>query len=45
VNWRTRFTKIIRRAGEEPWPKLFANLRATRETELTETYPGHVVAK
>jgi len=30
-------------AGLEPWPKLFQNLRATRETELAETYPMHVV--
>ena len=26
-----------------PWPKLFQNLRSTRETELTETFPLHVV--
>ena len=25
------------------WPKLFQNLRATRETELAETFPLHVV--
>ena len=25
------------------WPKLFQNLRSTRETELTETFPLHVV--
>ncbi|MBA4016488.1 MAG: hypothetical protein C0483_04815 [Pirellula sp.] len=31
------------RAGIEPWPKLFQNLRSTRETELMETYPAHVV--
>lgn len=42
-NFRTRFTKIIKRAGLEPWPKLFQNLRATRQTELVDTYPAHVV--
>lgn len=42
-NLRTQLTKIIRRAGLEPWPKLFHNLRSTRETELAETYPLHVV--
>jgi hypothetical protein len=26
-----------------PWPKLFQNLRATRETDLAEKHPMHVV--
>ena len=26
-----------------PWPKLFQNLRSSRQTELTETWPAHVV--
>jgi len=42
-NLRTHFARIIKRAGLVPWPKLFQNLRATRETELRETFPGHVV--
>ena len=42
---RTRFERIIRRAGLEPWPKLFDNLRAARETELADTYPIHVVCE
>src|SRR5262245_36005293 len=42
-NFRTRLLKIIRRAGLTPWPKLFQNLRSTRETELCEAYPLHVV--
>jgi integrase len=42
-NLRTRFMKIIRRAGLSPWPKLFQNLRASRETELAAEYPMHVV--
>jgi integrase len=33
-NMRSQLQRIIRRAGLEPWPKLFHNLRATRETEL-----------
>jgi len=45
TNLRTQFTKIIRRAGLEPWPKLWQNLRSSRETELTETFPLHVVCK
>lgn len=42
-NLRTQLAKIVSRAGLEPWPKLFHNLRSTRETELAETYPLHVV--
>ena len=41
-NLRTQLAKIIKRAGVEPWPKLFHNLRSTRETELAETHPLHV---
>ena len=33
-NLRTTFTKIIQKAGLKPWPKLFANMRSTRQTEL-----------
>jgi len=43
VNLRTQLLKIIRRAGLDAWPKLFHNLRATRQTELAEEYPSHVV--
>jgi len=42
-NLRTTFNKIVKRAGLKPWPKPFQNLRATRETELMEIYPAHVV--
>jgi integrase len=37
------FKKRLLRAGISPWPKLFVNLRASRETELVETFPIHVV--
>ena len=43
MNLRTTFTKIVRRAGLTPWPRLFHNLRASRETELVESYPVQVV--
>jgi integrase len=43
ANLRTSFLKIIRRAGLQPWPRMFQNLRASRETELVETYPVQVV--
>jgi len=42
-NLRTQLQRIIRRAGLKPWPKLFQNLRATRQTELCERWPEHVV--
>ena len=44
-NLRTQFERIIYRAGLIPWPKLFQNLRATRETELAEQFPSHVVCE
>lgn len=43
VNFRTQFTKIIRRAGFEPWPRIWQNLRSSRETELASDHPLHVV--
>ena len=45
ANLRTQLQRIIRRAGLDPWPKLFQNMRSTRETELAETFPMHVVCQ
>ena len=42
-NLRTQLERIIGKAGLKPWPKLFQNLRSTRETELTDQFPIHVV--
>ncbi len=42
-NLRTTFLKIIKRAGLKAWPKLFQNLRSTRETELAEQFPLQAV--
>ena len=42
-NLRTQFNRIIKRAGLEPWPRLFHALRASRETELAREFPLHVV--
>ena len=39
----TRFKKIIEKAGLTPWPKPWINLRASRDTELRESFPSHVV--
>ncbi len=43
ANLRTTFAKIIKRPGLEPWPRIFHNLRAIRETELVEEFPVQVV--
>ncbi len=43
-NLRTRFEGLIKAAGLVPWPKLFQNLRASRETELMAIYPAKDVA-
>ena len=43
TNLRTQFKKIIKRAGLSPWPKLFQNLRSSRQTELEDEFPSHVV--
>jgi len=42
-NLRTQFGRILKRAGLEPWPRLFHALRASRETELAAEYPVHAV--
>jgi len=41
-NLRTQLQRILKRAGLLPWPRLFQNLRASRETELASEYPLHV---
>ena len=38
-NLRTQFGRILKRAGLEPWPRLFHALRASRETELGGRVP------
>lgn len=43
VNLRTQLIKIIERAGLKRWPKLFQNLRSTRQTELVNH--GHPLHK
>jgi integrase len=43
TNLRTQLERIIKEAGLKPWPKLFQNLRSSRETELMDDFPIHVV--
>jgi len=42
-NMRTQLCRIIRKAGLVPWERAFHNLRASRETELMQDFPVHVV--
>ena len=44
VNLRKGLNSIIKKAGLSPWPRLFQNLRASRETELCQNHPLHVAA-
>src|SRR4051812_49794650 len=44
MNLRSTFYKIIARAGEKPWPRLFHNMRASCATDWVERFPAHVVA-
>ncbi|WP_417392053.1 tyrosine-type recombinase/integrase [Gimesia sp.] len=42
-NFRTRFERMQKRAKVPQWPKPFHNMRASRETELCNDFPEHVV--
>lgn len=44
-NLGTQLRRIIKSAGLKPWPRLFQNLRASRQTELCQRFPAHVVAE
>jgi integrase len=45
MNLRQQFTRIIAQAGAKPWPRLFHNLRASRESELMRDYDLATVCK
>jgi hypothetical protein len=42
-NLRTQMQRIVERAGLKSWPRLFQNMRSSRETELPHSHPLHVV--
>ena len=44
MNLRTQFERIIAKAGANPWPRLFHNMRASCATDWVERFPAHVVA-
>ena len=45
ANLRITLEKVIRRAGLEPWPRLWHSMRASCETDLARQFPLPVVAK
>jgi integrase len=45
ANLRTTFAKIVRRAGVEPWPRLWHSLRASCESDLAQSFPLATVTK
>lgn len=45
TNWRAQIIPLVAKAGIELWPKLFHNLRASRETELCEQFSVNVACE
>ena len=45
ANVRKQMTRLIRLAGVEVWPKLFQNIRSSRQTELEERFPRKTVCE
>jgi len=44
-NLQTQLRRILWRAGIDPWPRLFQNLRASCDTDLAARHPAHVCAR
>jgi hypothetical protein len=45
ANLWTQFGRIVRRAGVEPWPRLWHSLRASCESDLAQSFPLATVTK
>ncbi len=45
ANLSTQLRRILWRAGIDPWPRLFQNLRASFDTDLAARFPAHVCAR
>jgi integrase len=45
ANLRTTLGKIVRRAGVDPWPRLWHSLRASCESDLAQSFPLATVTK
>jgi integrase len=42
---RMKLMRMIKRAGLKPWPRVFHNLRASRQNELAEKFAIHLVCR
>lgn len=45
ANLRKRMSRAVRNASFEVWPRIFHNLRASRQTELEERFPRKTVCE
>ena len=45
MNLRQHLLRLIDKAGLQPWPRLFHNLRASAQTDLANRFPIHVVCE
>ena len=45
ANLRKQMGRLIRSSGTQVWPKIFHNLRASRQTELEERFPRKTVCE
>lgn len=43
-HYRAQASRAVRRAGLEPWPRIFHNLRSSCAVDWSERFPAHVVA-
>lgn len=44
-NPHTQLSRFVTRAGFEPWPRLWHNLRASRQTEIADEFPEHLASR
>jgi integrase len=45
LNLRQRLLRLLTRLGIQPWPRLWHNLRASAQTDLTNRFPMHVACE
>ncbi len=45
ANLRKQMTRLVQSAGFEVWPRIFHNLRSSRQTELEERFPRKTVCE
>ena len=43
ATYRNQMARLIKRAKQKQWPRIFHNLRSSRQTELEDQFPSHVV--